>query len=199
MPFKDNIQLPDNKEQALLHLGKLCQRLKNDEKYHSDYIRFMSEIISNGYTETVPEKELDFKDGRVWYLQHHGVYNSKRPDKIRVVFDCSVVYKEESLNRNLLQGPDLTNTLLGILCRFRQDSTALMCDLKAMFHQVKVNVEDRNFLRFFWWEDGNLNKTPVMYRMSSNLFGATSSPGCANIGLTMMTTRTIVVLKLLIL
>ena len=69
------------------------------------------------------------------------------------------------------------------MCRFRQDSTALMCDLKAMFHQVKVNLEDRNFLRFFWWEDGNLNKTPVMYRMSSHLFGATSSPDCANVGL----------------
>ena len=184
LPFKDdNIQLPDNKEQALLRLVKLCQRLKNDEKYHSDYMRFMSEIISNGYAETVPEQELDLKDGRVWYLPHHGVYNSKRPDKIRVVFDCSVVYQGESLNRNLLQGPDFTNNLLGILCRFRQDSTALMCDLKAMFHQVKVNLEDRNFLRFFWWEDGNLNKTPVMYRMSSHLFGATSSPGCANVGL----------------
>lgn len=117
----------------------------------------------------------------VWYLSHHGVYNNKDQDKIRAAFDCSVVYQGESLNRNLLQDPDLTNNLLGILCRFRQDSTALMCDLKAMFHQVKVKVEDRNFLRFFWWEDGNFNGDPVMYRMSSHLFGATSSPGCANV------------------
>ena len=77
LPFKDdNIQLPDNKEQPLLRLGKLRQRLKNDEKYYSEYMRFMSEIISNGYAETVPEQELDLKEGRVWYLPHHGVYNS---------------------------------------------------------------------------------------------------------------------------
>ena len=58
-----------------------------------------------------------------------------------------------------------------------------MCDLKAMFHQVKVNVEDCNFFRFLWWQDGNLDSDPVEYRMSSHLFGATSSSGCANVGL----------------
>ena len=184
LPFKDeNIKLPDNRKQALARLQKLKQRLKNDKKYHLDYSKFVSDTIDNGYAERVPEGELSLKDGRVWYLSHHGVYNSKKPDKIRVVFDCSAVYERESLNRNLLQGPDLTNNLLGILCRFRQDSTALMCDLEAMFHQVKVNVEDRNFLRFLWWKDGNLDAEPVEYRMSSHLFGATSSPGCANVGL----------------
>ena len=93
------------------------------------------------------------------------------------------MYKGKSLNRSLLQRPDLTNNLLGILCRFRQESTALMCDLEAMFHQVKVDATDRNFLRFFWWENGNVDMNPVVYRMSSHLFGATSSPGCANVAL----------------
>jgi hypothetical protein len=152
LPFKDeNIKLPDNRKQAFARLEKLKQRLKNDKKYHLDYSKFVSNTINNGYAERVPEGELSLKDGRVWYLSHYGIYNSKKPDKIRVVFDCSAVYEGESLNRNLLQGPDLTNNLLGILCRFRQDSTALMCDLEAMFHQVKVNAEDRNFFRFLWW------------------------------------------------
>lgn len=54
LPFKDNnIQLPDNKEQALARLGRLRQRLKNDGKYHLDYI-----IL-------VPEQELNLEDGRV--------------------------------------------------------------------------------------------------------------------------------------
>ena len=102
---------------------------------------------------------------------------------IRVIFDCSAAHKGESLNRHLLQGPDLTNSLLGVLCRFRQDNTAFMCDLEAMFHQVMVSAKDRNFLRFFWWEDGKLDNDPIEYRMTAHLFGATSSPGCANVGL----------------
>ena len=58
-----------------------------------------------------------------------------------------------------------------------------MCDLEAMFHQVMVNVDDQNFLRFLWWKDGVFGNEPIVYRMTAHLFGATSSPGCANISL----------------
>lgn len=87
------------------------------------------------------------------------------------------------MNRHLLQGPDLTNNLVGVLIRFRQERTAIMCDIESMFHQVHVNAEHRNLLRFLWWPDGDVNREPVEYRMTVHLFGATSSPGCANIGL----------------
>lgn len=48
-----------------------------------------------------------------------------------------------------------------------------------MFHQVHVNPEHRDLLRFLWWEDNDL----VDYRMTVHLFGATSSPSCANFAL----------------
>ena len=35
-----------------------------------------------------------------------------------------------------------------------------MCDLEAMFHQFKVKGKDRNYLRFYWWENGDTTKTP---------------------------------------
>ena len=35
-----------------------------------------------------------------------------------------------------------------------------MCDLEAMFHQFKVKGKDRNYLRFYWWENGDTMKTP---------------------------------------
>ena len=122
-------------------------------------------------------------DGGVNYIPHHGVYHPKKPDKLRVVFDCSAKYKGQSLNDHLLQGPNLTNTLIGVLCRFRKEPIAFMCDIEAMFHQLKVDPRHRDFLRFLWWEDGNLNSNPVEFRMNVHLFGATSSPGCANFGL----------------
>ena len=91
-------------------------------------------------------------------------------------------YEGVSLNDHLLQGPDLTNGLLGVLCRFRQEDVTFMADIKGMFHQFYVCEEDRDMLRFLWWEDGDPNKDVVEYRMMVHLFGATSSPGCANFG-----------------
>jgi hypothetical protein len=176
------VKLPNNKSQAMSRLNKLKDRFKNDQSYQ-DYLTFMERIIKSGYAERVPDDELIQDNGDVWFLPHHGVYHPKKPDKIRVVFDCSAEFKGESLNRHLLQGPDLTNNLVGVLVRFRQERTAIMCDIESMFHQVHVNAEHRNLLRFLWWPDGDVNREPVEYRMTVHLFGATSSPGCANIGL----------------
>ena len=54
----------------------------------------------------------------------------------------------------------ITNFLVGVLCRFRKELIAFMCDLEAMFHQFKVKEKDRNHLRFYWWENGDTTKTP---------------------------------------
>lgn len=52
-----------------------------------------------------------------------------------------------------------------------------------MFYQVRVRPSDRNYLRFLWWPDGNLEKEPEEYKMSVHLFGGASSPSCANYAL----------------
>ena len=76
-----------------------------------------------------------------------------------MVFHCAATYEGKSLNEHLLQGPDLTNNLTGVQRRFRQELIAFICDIEAMFHQVKVNEEHRDLLRFLWWEDVVLTKT----------------------------------------
>lgn len=43
--------------------------------------------------------------------------------------------------------------------------------------------EYRNVLRFLWWENGDIMKSPVEYRMTVHLFGATFSPGCTDFAL----------------
>ena len=100
-----------------------------------------------------------------------------------MVFDCSAQFNGVSLNDYLLQGPDFMNDLLGILCRFRKESVAFMTDIKSMFHQFVVAEEHRDLLRFLWWLDGDPSKDVIDYRMKVHLFGASSSPGCANFGL----------------
>ena len=145
----------------------------------------MNAIINNGYAEAVPHQELSRSDGRVWYIPHHGVYNPHNPDKIRVVFDCAASYHGVSLNNLLLQGPDLTNSLLGVLLKFReeQESLAVMSDIESMFYQVRVCKDDIDCLRFFWWPHGVISGEPQEYRMLVHLFGATSSSAFSNIAL----------------
>ena len=126
---------------------------------------------------------LDNPVGAVWYLPHHPVLNVNKPGKVRVVFDCAAKHHGTSLNDQLFQGPDLTNNLVGVLTRFRQEPIALMADVESMFHQVRVSPDDCDALRFLWWPNNDLNSEPEEYQMMVHLFGATSSPSCANFGL----------------
>ena len=180
LPFKSRPQLPDNKRLAIIRLGHLKRKMDRDEKYHHHYSKFMSEVIENGEAEKVVSEPAF---GSSWYIPHHGVYSNQKPDKIRVVFDCSARYGGTCLNEHLLTGPDLTNGLAGVLLRFRQHPVALMCDIQRMFHRFRVHPDDRDFLRFLWWEHGDTRQEPTEYRMKVHLFGAASSPGCANYGL----------------
>ena len=130
LPFKHkNTQLPNNYAQAEKRLNSLKKRLMSDDKYYTDYCSFMSDIISKGYARKVDD---DLKDqlGRTWYLPHHGIYHPQKPTKIRVVFDCSASFEGHSLNDKLLQGPDLSSNLVGVLTRFRQKSLLLWQTLK---------------------------------------------------------------------
>ena len=180
LPLKsDKMALPNNKIVAMQRLKGLKSKLVRNESYRRDYTGFMEATVTKGYAEEVPSDEKRLNNGRVWYIPHHGVYHPQKPDKIRVVFDCSAEFKGHVLNSHLLQGPDMTNSLTGILCRFRKQPVAISCDLEAMFNQVGVDPRDRDLLRFLWWKDGDLEKEPSEFRMKTHLFGATSSPACA--------------------
>ena len=120
--------------------------------------------------------------GRTWYIPHHGVYHPKK-NTLRVVFHCGAGYQGTSLNSELL-GPDLTDSLVGVLLRFRSEPVALMADIRSMFHQVRVSKSDIDFLRFLWWRDGDRRRQdPIDHRMLVHLFGAVSSPSCASFAL----------------
>ena len=80
----------------------------------------MNDIFQKGYARRVPDEYRIPEEGKVSYLPRHGVYHAKKPDKIRVVFDCIARFRGTSLNEQLLQGPDLMNSLIGVLTRFRE-------------------------------------------------------------------------------
>ena len=69
---------------------------------------------------------------------------------MRVVFDCAARYNGRSLNDALMSGPPLMNTLVGVLIRFREERIALVGDIEAMFHQVRMDPVHADALRFLW-------------------------------------------------
>ena len=116
-------------------------------------------------------------------MPHHPVINPRKPDKVRIVFDCAAKYRGSSFNDNIYQGPDLANKLIGILLIFRQEPVAFMADVEGVYHQVIVSPPDRDALRFLWWQDGDPSKPAQVYRMRAHLFGGVWSSSCANYAL----------------
>ena len=117
-----------------------------DAKLCEDYIALMNDIFIKGYAKKAEQDHCN--KGRLWYIPHHGVYHPKKPNKIRVVFDCSAQFENTSLNKELLQGTELANTLVGVLIRFRKEVVAFTADIEAMFYQVHVPEDQQSFLRF---------------------------------------------------
>lgn len=146
----------------------LLRKFQKDQKYKQQYEGFINDIIKHGDVELTNNN-----DG--WFIPHFGVFHPRKPDKIRVVFDCSAKSEGTALNDYLLQGPDHINSLL----RFRHEKVAFSCDIERMFHQFRVEPADRRYLKFLWPQDGKISA----YQMKVHLFGATSSPGCATFGL----------------
>ena len=183
LPFRNKeLSLPDNRNQAYQRIASTKRRLERNPKLHQEYSKFMNDMMEKDFAEKIPKAELEREPGKSWYLVHHGVYH-KEKGKLRVVFNCSLKYRGTSLNDELLQGPDLTNGLQGVLLRFRQGLIAMTADIEKMFYQVKVPNEHCDFLRFFWFPDGNLKAEPEEYRLKVHVFGAISSPSCASYAL----------------
>ncbi|XP_078371484.1 uncharacterized protein LOC144655144 [Oculina patagonica] len=183
LPLKDrNAPPPNNYPQAMQRALWLKKKLQRNGNLYNDYKGFMADIIDKGFARKIPADHQKSSDVK-WYIPHHGVDHPHKPGKIRVVFDCSAKYQGKSLNDLLLNGPDLTNTLFGVLMRFRQERIALMADIESMFYQVRVAEADTTYLRFLWWPDGNLEGELEEYQMVVHLFGAASSPACSNFAL----------------
>ncbi|XP_072037120.1 uncharacterized protein [Amphiura filiformis] len=183
LPLRDrNKAMVDNRVQALKRAEHLKRKLDKNPQFKEDYKNFMEDVINSDYAERVPSEQLEVEDGKKWYVPHHGVYHPAK-QKLRVVYDCAVTYKGCCLNDELIQGPDLTNTLLGVLLRFRQEPIALMADIQGMFSQVRVPRADMDYLLFLWWPGCITNQPLEEYRMKVHIFGATSSPACSNYAL----------------
>ena len=146
-----------------------------------DYLQHRHTYIN--YKKTHLKKDKNGSKIAYFVLHLFGVYHPKIPDQIRGVFDSSAQCEGVSLNSVLLTGPDLTNSLLGILLRFRREQVAITADIEQMFYCFSVREDHRNYLRFLWYKDNDHNNELTEHRMTVHVFGNSPSPAIATYGL----------------
>ena len=178
-----NRSLPDSRPAALIRLRHTERKLDRNEEMARMYTETIEGYVTDGYAKKITNDSGTPGDLRhEWYLPHHGVMNPKKPGKVRVVFDAAARSGGTSLNEELLTGPDLANSLIGVLLRFRQRRFPISADIKAMYHQVRVAEEDQPALRFLW-RGADRQKPPDTYQMQVHVFGAASSSCAVNYAL----------------
>ncbi|KAL4008122.1 hypothetical protein ACER0C_001974 [Sarotherodon galilaeus] len=181
LPFRHpRRRLPNNREQALTRLMSLWKTLKRKTKMKDHYVEFMKRIFDKGHAERAPPLK---PHQECWYLPHFGVYHPQKPAKIRIVFDSSAQFENVSLNQVLCKGPDLNNSLVGVLLRFRGDPHAVMANVEQMFHNFMVREDHRDYLRFLWFRDHDLDGEVDEFHMTVHIFGNCPSPSVAIYGL----------------
>ena len=162
----------NNRTLNVKRMEGLRTKFEKDPSLFKLYCGKINEYIANEYAVKVPEDCLSATD-KTNYIPHHC---TSVHTKFRVVFDCSARYKSLCLNDLLLEGPNLTNNLIGVLLRFKQYPVAFVADIRHMFSQVFVDKGDRDALRFLWFAGNDFTQPLVEYQMQTHVFGATCSP-----------------------
>lgn len=116
-------------------------------------------------------------------MDSNSLSNSSKKEKPRLVFDSSATYKGTSLNDQLLSGPDLNNRLRDVLIGFRDGYIGFSADVESMFHSFYLKPEDRDYMRFYWFKNNDASQDLCQYRAKVHIFGNTSSPSLASLGL----------------
>ncbi|CAG9125027.1 unnamed protein product [Plutella xylostella] len=168
---RENEKIPNNRQDGLKRLCSLERKLDRDPELKKKYEECMENMLKSGYAK--PATTLPTQD-RTWYLPHFAVCNPEKK-KIRLVYDAAAKSHGRSLNDMLLTGPDLLQLLPGVVMRFRQHLYAVSADIKEIFMQIRIKECDRDALCFLW-RSNRREGTPDEYRMTSVIFGESSSP-----------------------
>ena len=166
IPLKDPEEpVPNNYPVVKSMTESLAKRLKRKGSFEK-YDKKMNSLIDDGYVEIIPPEPYS-NPNKTNYIPHHDVYHPRKPDP-RIVHNAKFKYKGFSLNDKCLQGPNFLSRADSVLTRFRLHRYAFQGDIKAMYFQVIIPPEQRDLLRFLWYDgEGNL----IHLRHTRHIFG----------------------------
>ncbi|GBN21039.1 hypothetical protein AVEN_75944-1 [Araneus ventricosus] len=156
-------------ERRLKNCVRSLERSGNLGNYEAVFHSWLDEDI----IEEV-QKDADTKNEH--YLSHHPVYKDNSTTKIRPVFDGSAKEKNSSsINECLEKGPNMVKLIPEIINKFRLRKFGITADTEKAFLQIGLQEDDKPFLRFLWWENGDKENTKI-YQHKRVVFGISSSP-----------------------
>ena len=182
LPWKDSHPtLPDNLDLSQRRLYGLLRRLRQEPRILKEYDAIIKEQLEKGIVEVV-DNPWNSTSEKVHYIPHHAVFrNDKQTTKLRIVYDASSKTNGPSLNDCLYAGPAFGQSIFDIVLRFRVHKVALVADIEKAFLMVSIAEEDRDVLRFLWF-DNITNELPELQvlRFTRVTFGVSSSPFLLN-------------------
>ena len=178
LPWKcDPDVLPDNFTMCKSRLSALLTRLHADPKRLKEYDDIIKKQEVDGIIESVNRYEI-VNLGKVHYIPHRDIIKDRETTKTRIVYDASAKPRNNpSLNDCLEKGPYQLPKLFEILIRFRARRYALVSDIKSAFLNIRIDQNDRDYLRFLWVQEVEKEEPEIVIkRFTSVLFGLKSSP-----------------------
>uniref|UniRef100_A0A914PK88 Uncharacterized protein n=1 Tax=Panagrolaimus davidi TaxID=227884 RepID=A0A914PK88_9BILA len=172
-------QLPTNAGLSIGRLNSTLKKLSEAPHLFKEYQDIFDKQYEQGKIEIALKKP---QGGLVHYLPHHAVITPhKSTTKVRMVFDGSAKCTKDapSLNDCFIRGPLKVPDICCMLLRIRTCKYLLMGDIEKAFHQVYLNEEDRDAVRFFWVKDPSKPASGdnlIVYRFVAVPFGIISSP-----------------------
>ena len=91
----------------------------------------MKETLEVNFCRKLPQEDLENFEGPVHYIPHHGVFRvEKKSTPVGIVFNSSSVFQGHKLNDYWMKGPDLLNSLFGVLLMCREKEVAVLGHLQ---------------------------------------------------------------------
>ncbi|XP_064470091.1 uncharacterized protein LOC135384838 [Ornithodoros turicata] len=183
LPWKHDVSMSNNKKIAQRRLAQVTKRLlSSSHQLMQNYDTAIREYLLSGVAKKVTELTDTVEGPRhMYYMPHHAVIREDRvTTKIRIVLDASShEVHTKSLNDNLDSGPNRNPDIMTVLLNFRVHSVALVTDVQKAFLQIMIREEDRDALRFLWYETKPQEGKPLpkieAWRMNRVTFGAAPS------------------------
>ena len=176
--IRDYSELPCHYNLSFNRLKYLQFRLLRRPELLTEYNNIFREQLQKGIIERVETDSIAVNVTH--YMPHHAVIREdKKTTKLRIVYDGSARGDgdELSLNDCLQTGPNMIPKLFDILVKFRLHPIALVADIEKAFLMIGITEEDRDKLRFLWFENPNDIHSPIIqFRFKKVVYGLRPSP-----------------------
>ena len=170
--IRDPYNLPNNFSSAFAKLKSTERRLRLlGTKYTHNYANQFVDMIERGVLLKIDLSTcLNYK-GPVHYLPHHEIHKpSSLSTPLRIVFNPSASFAGHILNNYYAKGPDVLNSMLGVLLRFRLGKVGIIGDISKMYNSIGLSVMDQHTHRCLW-RNMDSNKEPDHYVLTCVTFG----------------------------